>query len=241
MSVLCYHAIDPDWESPLAVRPEDFEDQCRVIAESGGAAPAGLDTPAGRHVITFDDGFACLMKHALPSLRRYSLPSTLFVVAGTLAEQPAPVNWLRPPEDPAPQVLTAEEILEMADAGVTIASHSWEHRDLPEYTEQECLVDLRESRERLEDLIHAPVTMLAYPFGNHAPHVRRAAEQAGFELAYSLPEGREDVGPYAMPRVGIYRDNPMTTFRIKAAAPYLKFRMSRARQKARSLLHRNCA
>jgi len=178
-------------------------------------------------VLTFDDGFASLMEHALPSLRRYRLPATVFVVSGTLTEAPVPVNWIRPPVVPPPATLTADQILEMVDSGITIGSHTWEHRDMPEYSEEECLVDLRDSRERLEDLIHAPVTMLAYPFGRHAPHVRRAAERAGFELAYSLPDRRESVGQFALPRVGIYRGNTLTSFRVKSAGPYLKVRMSK--------------
>ncbi len=32
MSVLCYHAVDPGWSSPLAVTPEDFEVQLAWLA-----------------------------------------------------------------------------------------------------------------------------------------------------------------------------------------------------------------
>lgn len=246
MPVICYHSVDPDWESPLAVTPESFADQCRWLAEHREvvdsrdlvpAVAAGRHTPPRAVSLTFDDGFAAVLEHALPVLTRHKLPSMMFLVAGTL-EAPSPrADWLRPQPSPGPLVLDKDQVLAMKDAGVTFGSHTWAHHDLRELSEAECVIDLRESREAIEDLLHEPVEMLAYPYGFHAPHVRRAAEAAGYRYALSLPEGHETTGRSAVPRVGVYRGNSVTALRVKSSRWYLGARMARSRLPGMSRAH----
>ena len=226
MTVLCYHAVDDAWDNELAVRVAEFAEQCLILGRGGRVAPAGPTLARGQHAITFDDGWLSVKQHALPHLQRHRLPATVFVVAGTLVDPPTPVDWVRPPSPDTPPVMTLEDLLELQEAGIDIQSHSWSHEELPFLSEDECLADLRRSKELLEDLLRRQVTQLAYPFGRHAEHVRRAAERAGYDVAYSLPESREPVGQYAVPRAGIYRGNSGRTFRVKKSPLYLGVRMS---------------
>jgi peptidoglycan/xylan/chitin deacetylase (PgdA/CDA1 family) len=80
MTILCYHSVEPGWESPLAVHPDDFARHCAWLAKHRRVIPlreaiAGLDRagrpPAGTAALTLDDGFAALYEHALPVLRRH--------------------------------------------------------------------------------------------------------------------------------------------------------------------------
>lgn len=160
-------------------------------------------------------------------MQRFNLPAVMYVVAGAITAEGVPVNWITG-LDPAkaPPLLTADEVRELHDRGWEIGSHSMAHRDLPTLSEAECLADLRESRELLSDLIGADVTTLAYPFGRHSAHVRRAAERAGYDLAFALPEGPEVGGRFAVPRTGIYRGNRPWTFRAKINPLYSSVRTS---------------
>jgi peptidoglycan/xylan/chitin deacetylase (PgdA/CDA1 family) len=215
MAILCYHSIDPAWESPLAITPQAFDRQCAWLArrrrvvdlsqairvvDSGGCLPRGMVA------LTFDDGFAALYEHALPILATHCLPATIFVVAETLTPAGRPVDWVKswdnPPASPLP-TLTVDQILEMQEAGITFGSHSYSHYDLTELGEAECERDLRQSRELLESRLGRPVPFLAFPRGRHNERVRRAAERAGFTHAFSLPEVPEPVSAYALPRVGV--------------------------------------
>jgi peptidoglycan/xylan/chitin deacetylase (PgdA/CDA1 family) len=176
--------------------------------------------------LTFDDGFAALYEHALPVLQRHRLPATVFVVARTLDDD-RPIDWIDP-EPPVPQhALSDEQIREMRDLGVTFGSHSFAHHDLTLLTEDECDRDLRRSREVLEELLREPVRQLAYPYGRHSTHVRRAAERAGFDFALSLPERREAAGRFAVPRAGVYRGNGTAALRAKASPRYVAWRTGR--------------
>ena len=235
MTILCYHSVEPRWESPLAVAPEEFAGHAawlrrhRRVLPLTDAVPR-LDAtgrlPRGAAALTFDDGFAAVHEHVLPVLLREQLPATVFLVAQTLSPGGRPVDWVDTPGTEPLRTLTLDQVLEMQDAGVTFQSHSWAHFDLTALSEEACERDLRDSRELLSDLLGRPVTLLAYPRGRHNDAVHRAAERAGYTSAFTLPERTERPGPYAIPRVGIHRGNGPWVFRVKAARPYLALRTS---------------
>ena len=79
MTILCYHSVDPAWESQLAMRPAEFADHAawlarhRTVVTLGEAVPR-LDhkgrLPRGMAALTFDDGFTGVLEHALPEIGR---------------------------------------------------------------------------------------------------------------------------------------------------------------------------
>jgi peptidoglycan/xylan/chitin deacetylase (PgdA/CDA1 family) len=233
MTILCYHSVEPDWNSPLAVRPEEFRRQAAWLRRRRQVLPVRDALPrlnrrgrlpGGTAALTFDDGFAGLYEHVLPVLVREKLPATVFLVAQTLAPGGRPVDWVDTPGTRPLTTLGLEQVLEMQDAGVDFQSHSWAHHDLTRLSREECVRDLRDSRELLSDLLGRPVTHLAYPRGRHDAGVREAAAAAGYTHAFALPETAEQPGPFAVPRVGIYRGNGQLVVRVKAARPYLRVR-----------------
>lgn len=236
MTILCYHAVDPDWRSPLSVHPDDFERQLAWLAANRCVLPLDdavnrLDgsgrLPRGQTAITFDDGFRSVMTHALPALRRHRLPATVFVVAETLTAAGRAVDWVDTPPAWPLETLTVDELLALQDGGVGVGSHSRSHRILPDLTEEECERDLRASRELLEALVGRAVPFLAYPRGLHDAKVRRAAAAAGFGNSFTLPEGPEPVGPQAVPRVGVYPGTSPRALAFKTARWYLPLRTGR--------------
>ncbi len=236
MTILCYHAVDPEWRSPLAVHPAEFESHMSWLARNRVVLPleravTRLDAsgrlPSGETAITFDDGFRSVFEHALPSLRRHGLPATVFVVAGTLAEGGRSVDWVDTPPPWPLETLSRDEVLSLQDAGVSIGSHSYSHRILPELSEDECERDLRASRELLEDVTGRAVPFVAYPRGLHDAKVRRATARAGFRNAFTLPEDREPVGAHAVPRVGVYPSGGVRALRVKTSRSYLPLRTGR--------------
>jgi peptidoglycan/xylan/chitin deacetylase (PgdA/CDA1 family) len=242
VTILCYHSVDPAWESPLAVRPGEFAGHAAWLARRCTVVPlsqavATLDRrgrlPRGMAALTFDDGFTGVLEHAVPELQRHGLPMTVFLVAQTLTAEGLGAWWVRTPPPWPLTTLTVDEVLHLRDLGIDLQSHSWAHQDLPELDEDACEQDLRTSREFLEDLLHAPVPYLAYPRGLHDEKVRRAAGRAGYSHGFALPEGREQVDEYAVPRVGIHRGNSTRTLALKAQRRYLDVRHSRVLSRSR--------
>lgn len=238
MSILCYHAVEDGWPSPMAVRPVDFFEQAEWLARQRRVLPLDaaveqLDRrgrpPRGVTALTFDDGFASLYDHAWPLLRRHRLPATVFLVAETLTAHGRAVDWVdTPPAGRQLVTLTRDQVLEMQQDGVDFQSHSWAHRDLTTLEPAELVTDLRESRLLLEELLGKPVRHLAYPRGRHDQHVRSAARLAGYSHAYALPESREQPGPFAVPRVGVHYGNSLRVVQAKDHPRYLGVRTSAA-------------
>lgn len=233
MTILCYHTVEPDWSSPLAVTPGQFTQHCEWLQRRKTVLPledalARLDgggrLPRGMTALTFDDGFSSLFEQAMPVLARYRLPATVFLVANTLTGSGQRVDWVDTPPAHELSTLTLGQIREMQASGIRFESHSKAHADLTGLSFEACVRDLAESREVLEDVLGHPVRLLAYPRGRHNAAVRRAARRAGYTNAFTLPERRETAGPFAVPRVGVYRRNSVRVLGVKSGQHYLDLR-----------------
>lgn len=232
MTILCYHTVDPLWASELAVTPDEFAAHCSWLIRSRTVidlshAVRRIDRtarlPRGETAVTFDDGFAGLYAHALPSLVRHGIPATVFLVAETLTPQGRAVDWA----PPGSGTLSVDQVLEMADAGVRFGSHSYSHHDLTGLADEELDRDLLLSRTLLEDLLHTPIPFLAYPGGRHDRRVREAARRAGYTYAFTLPDRPEPPGPFCVPRAGVYPGNGPAALRIKSSRWYLSLRTTK--------------
>ena len=92
--ILIYHRVRPG-PSPFAIdamEPEWFERQMGHLArhyrvlplEELGRLARERKIPPRAVAVTFDDGYADNLEYALPILRRWGLPATLFVVTGCI-------------------------------------------------------------------------------------------------------------------------------------------------------------
>jgi peptidoglycan/xylan/chitin deacetylase (PgdA/CDA1 family) len=162
--------------------------------------------------ITFDDGYADNRAHAMPLLAARGMTATFFVTVGFL-ERDAQVLahlsqvWRTPCE--ALEPLSWADVDEMRSAGMSIGSHTWSHRPLALLSAADAEIDLRRSREVLEQRLGEPIRAIAYPWGKPRRHVNRAtftaARRAGYALGgISLPRAVRDTDdPLRIPRFGV--------------------------------------
>jgi peptidoglycan/xylan/chitin deacetylase (PgdA/CDA1 family) len=219
--VLMYHSVEPYTRDPyqITVRPERFEQQMRWLRRrrlrgvsmrdllaarragpSSSRRPEGIGrqrTAAGLVGLTFDDGYTDFVLHALPILNRYGFTATVFVVAGALG---GTNTWDGP--GPRKSLVTADDVVRMAAAGVEIGSHSMTHPRLPE-TELGDLVDeVRDSRKVLADLTGDEISGFCYPYGAVGPREVAIVREAGYDYACAVYPGELD-GRLALPRTYI--------------------------------------
>src|SRR3954470_2683415 len=109
---------------------------------------AHLDAAAGRDDvrITFDDGNASDLEHALPALRERGLTATFFVVAGRLGQ---------------PTFLDAAGVRELAGAGMRIGCHGMRHRPWRGLDQRTLDEELVQAKRVLEAIIERPVAEAA--------------------------------------------------------------------------------
>jgi len=227
-----YHAVQDDWQSPLVVTSAEFEAHCAWLQKHGRVLTIEAWLRQFRSetreppftAITFDDAFASVYDVAFPILRRYGLPATVFVVGGTLHSQPRAVDWTNGTPPGGLEVLRPEQIREMSASGVTFGSHGQTHRDLTSMSLTECQRELLDSRSALGEVLSTRPTLLAYPLGKHNVEVRRAVRHAGYSYAFGTARGNDPVGPYAIPRAGVYPGDRSAALRLKVSRWYLPVR-----------------
>lgn len=208
--VLMYHRLG----SPLVrsivrgqyVLPALFRWQLELLLARGYMPTTLSDALAhpasGRVAVTFDDGYASVGKLAWPILRQFGIPATIFMVAGAVGKTNA---WDVRDSDRVEPLLTADELRDMATAGIEIGAHTVTHAHLPRLTDAELRAELVDAKAKLEDILGHPVTSFAYPYGEWDARVRDAVIAAGYQRACATTRGvvRANTDPFAIPRLNM--------------------------------------
>lgn len=216
--VLMYHSVSPYDEDPneVTMTPQRFERQMRWLRSRGlrGVTVAEqLDARAegrGRGLVglTFDDGYQDFITNAMPILERYGFTATVFVLAGRLGGLD---EWNRPAVEKA--LMTADEVRQVANSGMEIASHGLEHVQLPELDDTQLNAEARRSRAILQEVTGQQVRGFCYPWGNVDGRVVDAVRAAHYDYACAnWPSPM--IGRHAIPRTYVHdRD---TSWRLGA-------------------------
>lgn len=202
--VLMYHSICPYEQDPylVTVHPDRFARQMRWLAERGlrGVPVAELltahDAGHARRLVglSFDDGYADFVDHALPILARYGFRATVFPIAGLLGSDNA---W--DPEGPRKPLMTDQQLRRIAAAGMEIGSHGLRHLSLPDVSSQSLVAEVADSRALLRAASGQDVAGFCYPYGHVDDRVVAAVRQAGYCYGCAIwPSAL--TGPHALPR-----------------------------------------
>jgi peptidoglycan/xylan/chitin deacetylase (PgdA/CDA1 family) len=234
--ILCYHALSPAWEDPLAVPPDEFERQLTHLLRRRWHpmtfTAAVLAPASGRALaITFDDAFASVFKHAAPVLEHYGAPATVFVPSGFISSGtlswPGISHWEHSPHAPELHAMSWDDLGQLADRGWEIGSHTVSHPHLTELDDERLSAELDGSREDLTGRLGTRPTSIAYPYGDVDPRVAAQAADSGYQAGAALSSRLARLGPLRSPRVGIYRVDRSWRFRLKVAHGMRGLRASR--------------
>ena len=84
------------------------------------------------------------------------------------------------------QMLQWSEIVELSQHPlVTVGTHSYSHPKLAAVSRHRVFQELKCSRDRMLEVLGAPVTSMAYPYGSHNRSVRKAADYLGYRCAFT--------------------------------------------------------
>jgi peptidoglycan/xylan/chitin deacetylase (PgdA/CDA1 family) len=144
--------------------------------------------------LTFDDGYADFARYAVPILEAYGFTATAYVVADLLGQDN---GW--DAEGPRKELLTVEEVTELAAAGWEIGSHGLGHQALPGLPADVLAMQTRESRRMLEEVVDGPVTGFCYPYGAVDLPAALAVRDAGYDYACAIAHSPL-AGRFALPR-----------------------------------------
>jgi peptidoglycan/xylan/chitin deacetylase (PgdA/CDA1 family) len=226
-AILLYHGvgptstrIDPGF---LRVRPEAFHAQLRLLLEAGfeivtvgefAERSRGYTPPPGIIALSFDDGMDDNHSVVLPLLQEHGLRATVYVTTGLIGKANP---WMAP--ESGARMMTVHELRELAAAGFEIGAHTVSHPDLSRLGFDECLHEMRESRDELEHTLGIEVRTFAYPSCHYGPAAVEAVRAAGFtaavtcqglgswkhyELRRSLVSGKDGTASFLVKLTGLY-------------------------------------
>ena len=221
--ILCYHRLGTG-QSKMIVASAQFEAQLDWLARNHytvlrlselNAFLAGRQAlPQRAVVITFDDGYESVYRHAFPALKKHGFSGTLFVYSDFIESRDG-LRW--------------SQLQEMAASGlIDIQAHSKSHRNLIERSPAES--DLI-YRRNIETETLQPRTLLerrlapsgvkvrhyAYPFGDANDTVLEALQRNGYELGVTVNPGGNAfyAQPLMLRRTMIFGDHDLEAFKAK--------------------------
>ncbi len=221
--ILCYHRFGSG-TSKMLVAPSQFEAQLdwlarnhyRVLrlADLTGFLAGREALPQRSVVITIDDGYDSVYRHAYPALKKHGFTATLFVYTDFVGARDG-LSWA--------------QLQEMASSGVIdIQAHSKSHRNLIERSaseteaayRQSIEAEVRQPRQVLERRLAAAgvrVRHFAFPFGDANDLVLEALERNEYSLGVTVNPGGNPffAQPYMLRRTMIFGDHDLDDFKAR--------------------------
>ncbi len=142
--------------------------------------------------ISIDDADISFFKVGWPLFKKHSIPVTLFVTTGTIANNnKSYLNW--------------DQIRKLKSEGVTIGAHSHTHAHMPDLN----IIDLRKEIELsnkifLRELGEIP-SLFAYPYGETNNEIIDLIKEYKFKVAFGQHSGiiNETSNMYYLPRFSL--------------------------------------
>lgn len=128
--------------------------------------------------LSYDDGVT-QDERLIKLMRQYGLKGTFNINAGLMGDN----DWLiQPGIDVSHYKLPKERIREIYE-GQELAVHTMTHPDLARVPEGMAAYEIAQCRRELEEIVKAPVTGMAYPFGTWKASVENTARVCGIHYA----------------------------------------------------------
>jgi peptidoglycan/xylan/chitin deacetylase (PgdA/CDA1 family) len=198
--VLMYHMIGDVPDNDAVLLESHFREQMQFLKDNGfhpitlqqlhEYMTEGKAVPVKPVVLTFDDGYPDTYSIVMPVMKEFGFPCTVFIPTYD-ADQGTRLTW--------------QQIQEMKDAGITIASHSYRHERLTELSAAAVEEDVQKSQEALKQRLGIDNEFFCYPYGRVNEAVEDVMKKHGVKLAVTMNPGWAKRGdnPYAVNRIWI--------------------------------------
>lgn len=198
--VLMYHMIGDVPDNDAVLLESHLREQMQFLKDNGfhpitlqqlhDYMTKGKAVPVKPVVLTFDDGYPDTYSIVMPIMKEYGFPCTVFIPAHD-ADEGTRLTW--------------QQIKEMKDAGMTIASHSYRHERLTDLTAAAVEEDVKKSQAELKQQLGIDNVFFCYPYGRTNADVEQIMKDNGILLAFTMNPGWAKYGdnPYAVKRIWI--------------------------------------
>nr|WP_316736779.1 polysaccharide deacetylase family protein [Pedobacter aquatilis] len=204
--VLCYHQIRNNIASDSKrahddiIAPDKFREHMKMLADSGyhSILPDqlydylvyGKKLPEKPIMITFDDTDEDQYTVGNATLKKYGFKGVYFIMTVSIGRK-GRINYM-----------TKEQIKQLADEGNTIASHTYDHKNFAQFTDEDWKTQIDEPTKKLEEITGKKVEYFAYPYGVYKAANLPKLKEHGFKAAFILSTARDENYPlYTIRRI----------------------------------------
>ncbi len=175
--------------------------------------------PSRAVILTFDDGYEGVYRHALPVIQEFGAKATAFVLGDRSIRSNV---WDQMDGDSHVRLMEDHEILELHRCGFEIGSHSMVHPNLTRLHTRKAWEEVVRSKEILERLVHAPVISFAYPYGASNTDIENMVCRAGYYYACGVFSGPPHFASnqYDIRRIPVKRNTGDLQFALRMLTPY---------------------
>jgi peptidoglycan/xylan/chitin deacetylase (PgdA/CDA1 family) len=226
--ILMYHGT-PNYDPPSihSIRADLFREHLHYLKKHGWHTALFKELsdtgalPEKTVVLTFDDGYADNYEGAFRRLADNNMKATWFITTDYIGKY----SRLMGEMTPLTLMLSAEQLIEMENAGMEIGSHTCSHPDLTMLSYQQQLMEMNESKQVLESIIQKEVSTFSYPYGRHNADSVAAANEAGYKQAciVSPNECGKQANPFVFKRVPIQADDSVKALARKLILPQVYY------------------
>jgi peptidoglycan/xylan/chitin deacetylase (PgdA/CDA1 family) len=216
--VLSYHNFSSTEANKSTVTKQAFEEQMSLLREKGFRVITidqlfdffdfNRQIPKKSVVITIDDGWRSANDIALPVLKKFGYPATLFIYTDLIVGSEKTLSW--------------DLVQAMVHQGVDIQCHSKTHRNLTLMGKKESYREYVESVERelsecaqvVKKRLNKDVKYFAYPYGDTNLLVIHLLKKQGYRGAFTVKRGSNPffLNHYEIQRSMVYGDLSLDQF-----------------------------
>ncbi|WEK20638.1 MAG: polysaccharide deacetylase family protein [Candidatus Pedobacter colombiensis] len=201
--VLCYHQIR-DWKASDSKRAHDdimppvkFAEHMKMLADSGyhtilpdqlyDYLKYGTTLPEKPIMITFDDTDLDQYTVGAKELKKHGFKGVFFIMTVSIGR---------------PRYMSKAQIKELSDDGHVIASHTWDHKNFAQFTDEDWDIQIDKPTKTLEAITGKKVEYFAYPYGVFKASTLSKLKDHGFKAAFILSTKRDENNPtYTIRRI----------------------------------------
>lgn len=206
--ILLYHGIlDDTWgAATLFVKPSEFDTQIKYLKDNNYTPLFiseldyiyAFDKPV---IITFDDAYVDVYTNALPILKKYDFKANVYVITGSIG---------------ADLYMNESMIKEANNSGlIEIGSHTISHYKLGEIDLATAEIEIKGSKEVLENLLNEEIKSIAYPSGSFNQNIIDIVKNY-YDYGLSTIYGKENsnkLNTYSLKRYYVYREYSLEDFK----------------------------
>ena len=173
--VIFYHDIHSDKKyTEMSTPIEVFKNHIQIILENGYEIVAEITKPISQIETCFDDAFLGLFEN-IEMIKKLRIPIQLFVISSYLSKK---------------NHINKEQLIELNyNSLFTISSHTRSHKILTDISDDEIIVELKDSKSELEEILGCEVSAICFPEGKFSHRVVQIANSLGYKKQYSSLPG----------------------------------------------------